>query len=291
MKPIMTLILMLAATVGVHAQLANPITIDVKLGGTGRIEFHAHNASPMPIVVVLDFPILFNYDPSARVPYRFNVPSTPRRVFDLRIRNSVNSSDYKYNYAIYTGCVNTKPTDIEYLLPVPDGVGVVASRSAFYGAAGETVPPANWYAVRFTIDGGNTVTAARKARVLEVDENSLLVSHADCTFARYRGFEPGGIRVRVSDTVLPGDVMGTVPMPLTGEGASIGMIVYFRDDRSLVPFGETYTGHSWIYVTPEFRTASARNMVFETGTAAIATHPEELVTKEMTRAERRRRGN
>lgn len=237
MKASLILLALIGAVSTTVAQnrMANPVRIMVHVRESGRIEFHSENLTHIPHTVVLDFPLLLNDEPSARLPYRFIAPDTPRRVFDLRQRSSIMPADYLHSFIWYTGCVNTKPAHIEYLLPVPEGVEVGAVRAAFHGAAGEAEPPGNRYALQFTMHKGNTVTAARKSRVLEVESNSILVSHADCTFARYSGFELGGIRVREADLVFPGGVRHRVTRNVSTSG---GLDHQGNDPRGTSQAGE-----------------------------------------------------
>lgn len=289
MKPIVPLLILhvLANLALAQDRIGNPIVIEPRVQTElGSVDFYAHNLSHVPYAVIMDFTLLLNYEPSARVPFIFNAPPTSRRVFSLRVRTKINPSDYRYTLTYSFGCVRTKPKELDYGIPVTEGTPVMVTPLPYYGGVGESEPPTSWYALGFESDEGPIpVVASRKGRVVRVQEDGIvLVAHDDCTFASYSGLSPASLSVRDADLVMPGQRIGMATERL-------GLMVYYRDDRSLEPYRkQTYTGHPWIYIKPEFWTAEGRSSIDEQQRLHSA-YPEELVVKEMTRAERRRRGN
>lgn len=289
MKPIVPLLVLhvMANLALAQDRIENPIVIEPRVQTElGTVDFYAHNLSHVPYAVIMDFTLLLNYEPSARVPFIFNAPPTPRRVFSLRVRTKINPSDYRYTMTYSMGCVRTKPKELDYGIPVAEGTSVKVAPHPYYGHVGETEPPSSWYALGFESDEGPMpVVASRKGRVVRVQEDgSVLVAHEDCTFAFYSGLSLASLSVKDADLVMPGQRIGMATARLT-------LMVYYRDDRSLEPYRkQTYTGHPWIYIKPEFRTAEGRMRIDEQQRLRSA-YPEDLVTQEMTRAERRRRGN
>jgi hypothetical protein len=288
MKPIAALLIlhMMAHVPLAQDRMENPIVIEPRSQTElGKIDFYAHNLSHVPYAVIMDFTLLLNYEPSARVPFIFNAPPAPRRVFSLRVRTKINPSDYSYTLTYAMGCVRTKPSELDYGLPVAEGTPVIVTPLPYGALVGESEPPASWYALGFQSDEGPIpVVASRKGRVVGIQaDGRVLVAHQDCTFASYSGLSPASLSVRDADQVVPGQPIGMATERL-------GLMVYYRDDRTLQPYQKkTFTGHSWIYLKPEFWTTDGRTTIDGRQTLRSA-YPDELVTKEMTRAERRRRG-
>ena len=90
------------------------------------------------------------------------------------------------------------------------------------------------------------------------------------------------------DIVNPGDPLGMASGEELGFGNQIRMLTYLRNDEPVV-FDRTNdrTIQSWHYIIPQFRTNEGEYVLIEPDKEYISDHPEEVITTEMSRRERR----
>lgn len=283
-----------------------PVEIETRRSRDGdQVEFYAQNRTNVPYTIEITFTNYQNTIPP-RNPY-YSVADAGRSTL-LRLRKSgagAGNITYQYRYRWYKGCYDSEPdTDIEYLLPVSEGhEAQLLHLSNINNYLQEEKEGAEKLGHAFRVSRGDTIFAVRKGKVSEIsdqtksatknfynkDQNYVEIVHKDCTFALYRQIRKGSIMVSAGDDVYPGDPIGIVA-DAEEEGQEYFNIIYsYSRLKKLIEQGidpSTVTTND--FYMPAYRTSSGDKRVVGHGEKVTAIHPEEVITQEMSRRERRR---
>lgn len=165
--------------------------------------------------------------------------------------------------------------------------------------------PEDWNSYRYYTHEKSTVTAMRKGIVVDIiDEhdapdmdgvsytsslNSIMIEHEDGTLAYYAGFEKGSIAVKSGETVFPGTALGQNTRIDRNRGYYVSVIIQYLNN--IVQDAETKliarSGRFYGFVTPHFTTAEGEGIILEHAREYRATAPAAIVTKEMSRREKK----
>jgi hypothetical protein len=280
-----------------------PIEVNYERNNRDGYTFYARNRTPVPIIVTIGFTDLRNLDASEALPYSRNVSGARTRLLTLSKQWSDQQSNFRYSTRYYSGCLNTDPDETEYLLPFKEGTVARASELSYLGEMVNRKAPDDWYSISFRTDHETEIHAARKGVVIDVkhgendpgsnllytsNRNTVTVVHDDCTFARYSAFRDNEVYVSEGETVYPGQPLGMMAGDEFELGNQVRMLVYYRNDESVVFNPRDADGISnWRYVKPLFRTTQNRSLHVVNGELYESIHPEEVITSEMSRRERR----
>lgn len=251
--------------------------------------------------VVIQFSQLENCDnvsPTERIEVHQSGP-----LLTLRPTNDRQYVRYAYSYRVYDHAVDPK-VDREFLYRLPFSaackakVGRTVSDTRLLQGPDKRSKPVEPHGYRFALAPGDTVYAARKGRVVEVqlpknpekrseltytrDQSMILVEHADGTVARYGSVED--IRVEAGEMVYP--------------FTPLGLASSFDGTRYFLTFGIFYRSsensteeHRFplVYLAPRFATASGDTKLAAGDTCAP--HVDNgLLTREMNKRERKKFG-
>lgn len=281
-----------------------PIEVNYETNNRDGYSFYAINRTDIPMIVTIAFTELRNLDASEALPYSRNVSGARVRLLTLSKQWSDQQSIFRYRTRYHSGCLDTEPDELEYLLPYEEGTIARATELSYLGEMVNRDVPDDWYAVSFLTENETEIYAARKGVVVNVKDgendpdsnllytsnrNTVTVVHDDCTFARYSAFRDNEIYVSEGETVYPGQPLGEMAGDEFDLGNQIQMLVYYRNDESVVFDPRDAEGVSnWHYVKPVFRTTENRSLQVTEGELYESVHPEEVITAEMGRRERRR---
>ena len=157
--------------------------------------------------------------------------------------------------------------------------------------------------VSFELNYGDTIYAARKGKVYslivpskletEIDSFHARVSNIeiyqnDCSFANYQGIH--NVLVEEDQEVEAGQPIALAGILTKTSKATLTFSVSYYDyrnrykiDSGYIPFSFNYT-----YINPTFFTKEGGVNFLEDGKAYTAVHLEEIITREMTKRERKR---
>ncbi len=303
LSTIITLLLFFALSSDSFSQQSN-VKIEVQGNSRDGYTFYATSQSSTPFIVTVNFSILENLRASTSLPFSRNVTHSRTRLFNLTREMENYRTNYRYRYRIHSGCLDTEPDDIEYLLPYPEEIKGRFGELSYVYERINIEAPQDWYSIVFHMEDETKIHAARKGTVISIrdgdnssheglvfssNRNYVVVVHDDCTFARYSVFRDDKIFVDVGDTVYPGDPLGEMAGEEFGFGNQIRLLIYYRNDESVTFNREDAEGiHNWHYVKPKFRTSTGQFQIPEPGMEYISIHPETVITEEMGRRERRR---
>ncbi len=285
MKKILLLLFILGGFVPVHSQ--------VSLEGDYEEEYYiirVESKGPGTYSVFVDVHRADNYGG----PMKQTVTvAAPREILRLKRENPTVIGRVGYRYWWIEGDVNgRRDTSFVYRLPYSEYKGIVRA----YNMKSNRSASSPYIATAFRTDKKDTIYAARKGKVIWIEDNyhapgkqevlfstdmnRVMVLHGDGTTADYLGVEKGGFLVREGDTVYP-----DTPIAIAGPFATGGYGFYFAvaypvltgvDDK---PLGRHY-------YTPVFATQDG-GKTLKNSTVYVAKVTEELITHEMTGREKK----
>lgn len=203
-----------------------------------------------------------------------------------------------YGYTYVQGCLNTKPAEVTYLLPISPGrttrIDTLYNlESAHFGKQ----QPENWRAYSMKANTGDTIFASRRGRVIDIDvqESSTFTSgvaytsfrthitleHEDCTRARYELFDKNGIIAELGQWVEAGEPLGLVnDGKAYVNGTHLRFSVYYpnltKETLKEIRKNRNYQ-YTNKYVSPVF----ANIGVPKSGQTYQSEHPQNLIFQEM----------
>jgi len=218
----------------------------------GDIDFYMENLFEMHVSATLFIKDIQGYTSSSVLPYKL-VLQAKEKVKVLALKNTdVNKHVGHFNSHISwaKGSIDAKPEKgFIYALPFRD------THRVSQGFNGQTSHKGNAkYAVDFAMDIGTEVYAARDGKVVEVVQrhnkhglamkmrqyaNYIIIEHADKTLGRYFHLKQNSAKVKLSDEVKKGDLIG-----LSGNtGRTSGPHLHFVVTRAQA-LGDEYTSAS-----------------------------------------------
>ncbi len=282
-----------------------PLKVTYDKNNKGVYTFYAENTEYMPFVIAFDFTQLNNLRASYALPRHINVFGKKNaRILKLDPVSNTGRSTFRYTFKYYTGCLDTKPDDIEYLLPLPEGTKTTARLLSYVGRHVGSETPEDWYNLLFLTNGEVPIHASRKGRVVSIrddqnftsehllftsERNYVIVVHDDCTFARYSTFKDGHIDVSIGDLVFPGDVLGLSAGDEYKFGNQVRLYVYYRNDDSILnPVENNDEFKNFFSFKPRFNTENNGSGYLEPNQEYISVHPQDIILSELSRRERKK---
>lgn len=216
---------------------------------------------------------------------------------------STNTPGYEYRWM--QGCLRTKPRNVSYLIPLGEGKSTTVYRLGnisdqyFDGEA-----PEGWASFAFSAEAGDTIYAARRGTVIEVEDyhpvssslglaytaqvNSMKVEHEDCTIGYYRLFKPKSTLAAEGFSVEAGDALGIVA---AGENYGIGThlqftVYYAKITRELLLKyrSPATTPFENAYIDPKFALTTKPAQITDRQSVTVS-HPIDVITEEMSRSQ------
>lgn len=273
--------------------------------GTGYV-FECQNNSFVNYTVTIDFSTLVNLSADVPMPYKTTVSPGNNRLFKLSVTNTGSSTNFNYSISYQKGCEKTKvDTTFAYLLPVsPSKTTRVFELTNLGEKYAQKSPPKDWYALGFKVEEGDTVFAARKGIVGEAvsdkivageslsfsrDVNYVEIQHDDCTFAKYELFKQNGVFVKVGETVQAGQPLGIISSKNFSSGTQMRMSVYYSFVENILKAGKKTDDKYYQAYVPIRFWAEGTVQKLEKSKNYTSEHPEVLITKEMSKKEKKRR--
>ena len=246
-----------------------PIGISYAEDMQGNTIFSCTNRAYCNYILEIAFPTLENAQSDHPLPYRAEVKPGVTRLFKLTKQRAADPIQFKYKTGFFKGCINPKAdTGFTYLLPISPGRTTQSYEIVSLPKENAGDPDAkNVYAVRMRMKPGDTIYAARRGIVAEVDVSSNLndsgvaggsgnyieIVHTDCSFGRYGVIKRNGSFVRPGQTVETGQAIGLVGGDKYGRGSEIRLAVHYNQviDRK---DGDAGADVYWVYVPLKFWT-------------------------------------
>ncbi|HMH32367.1 MAG TPA: M23 family metallopeptidase [Puia sp.] len=264
----------------------------------GNYDFICNNKAYCDYILDVNFTSLDNAKADQPLPYHAEVKPGSNKLFRLSKVNPANQLLFKYQVRYNKGCINPKVNqDFTYLLPVAPGKEVQAyEMQASDAPAAATGQPEkkNWYVIRLKMNPGDTIYAARRGRVTEMDvsnglndagaasagsENYIEVVHGDCSFARYGMVKKNGALVKPGQLVEAGRPLGLVGGDRYGRGSDIKLSVYYNQEQADGGLVKLY----WSYIPLIFWTKYNGKGKLKHGAIFTSEHPQAIIAQELSK--------
>ncbi|MCL2649554.1 MAG: M23 family metallopeptidase [Candidatus Azobacteroides sp.] len=262
--------------------------------------FSIRNDEPCPYTYYVKFNNKGSFDSSVRLPYLTAVKKYGDSSFYITCIKGI-TPDLAYTYNCFMGDCNAKPVfDYPYLLPISQNketeIGLLDNFSEKHNMK-RNMKTKDWYAIQFKTNKGDTIYAVRRGVVCDVKDdaeleyndysmstkdNQITICHQDNTFARYSVLSE--VLVKKGQEVEAGE-----PIAITGgekyaSGYQVRLSISYLykidnpEKEDDLPVGSAY-------VTPRFYLSSGEVKPLELKEVYISTHPQEIITKEMSKKE------
>jgi peptidase M23-like protein len=271
----------------------------------GEYEFYCDNKTFSDYTVEINFTEFINLQSNTMLPATIEVPPGMNfRLFVLQKTTHGANSHFQYHHRIYKGCPSPKKdTGFAYLLPVAPGKSArISELNSLASEIGNEAPPKDYYCLSMHVQPGDTVFAARRGRVTNTqehadlqdssysyssDENYIEIEHNDCTFGKYSVFRDDAIFVHPGDWVEAGQPIGIAGGDKYVSGPQVRFSVFYHLDQDVLDKDGNSTGKTrhWAFVPLYFWTKDNGKMRLTNRSTYTADHPEELVTREMSKKE------
>ena len=222
-----------------------PITLSYVQDAKGNTIFSCNNQAWCNYVLQFDFTSLVNARTAQAFPYQAVIKPGLHPLFTLSRENPDNAIQFRYSINYFKGCLDqAADTGFTYLLPIRPGKEAQAYEIQNPPKPETGVPPVkSFYAIRLKMKPGDTLYAARRGRVIEVDVSSDLndqgatssgdedyieIVHQDCSFAHYGVLRKDGSLVRPGQEVEAGQPIGIIGGDRYGRGSEARISVFYN---------------------------------------------------------------
>src|SRR5450631_285104 len=181
--------------------------------------------------------------------------------------------------------------DFTYLLPISPG----KNAQVYEMSPMKPTDSASWYVLRLKMKPGDTIYAARKGIVNEVQdqngandagqssigaENFIEIVQPDCSFAHYAILKKGSAMIKPGQSVKAGQPIGLVGGDSFGRGADLKFSVYYYQEESIS------SGNSRIlhYIIAQIWTKNNGKGKLKHGAVYISEFPLAVLNQEMQKA-------
>jgi len=266
----------------------------------GNYQFYCTNRAFCNYVLYVNFPVLDNLRSDQALPYRVAIRPGVNKLFKLTKLDMNTPERFNYRMGYNKGCINPviNPS-FTYLLPIAPGKAYEMENTGISHAAGKDLK--DWYVIRLKMNPGDTLYAARRGIVSEVDDNSSLndegqasagtenyveIVHQDCSFGHYGVLRKNSALVKPGQFVEVGQAIGLIGGDKYGRGSEARFSVYYNepeDSAAMANFSNINV--YWTYIPLQFWTRRNGKGKLKHGANYVAERPEQVMTQEMSKAE------
>ncbi|MCM0060346.1 MAG: M23 family metallopeptidase [Algoriphagus sp.] len=274
-------------------RVAAQVTIESERDKDNNVNLFATNTADMPYSVLLNFSDLQNMTTPGGGSTVVVANPGRSKVATLRPTLAGQGSNFRYSYSFARGNVFAKSKSLPaYLLPVPEGTRVEAVPiNPLEKRIGKEIEGNSYRGISFNLEGTTPILAPRKGVVVSLkmdvqakgenlsftaEENFLELYHEDGTFTKITVLKAGSEQVKLGQQVFPGDALALSAGENYAQGPHVRIsqvkTVLEKDQFFYRTFPITYMSDQGELEIQEFISLKA-------------VHPEELVTREMSKRE------
>ena len=273
-----------------NSSFSQMIKVSSERDESGNVVINASNADVIPYTLVFDFSNLQNLSGGAST-----VISNPgnSRVATLKRINENQGTNYSYTYSYVKGNIYAKSKiDPVYLIPLPEGITVQAQAMRSLEQRIKEEQTTTFTGVSFRFSEPSLILAPRRGIVSAMDmshnpenknlaysanENMIELYHEDGTFTRITVLRAGSEKVKIGQTVLPGQVLAESGGENYENGRHV-RVVNFRYEKEA-------SGKFQSMVFPvKYALSEGTEMTFKGQQIEVA-HPEEVIALELSKKE------
>jgi len=243
----------------------------------GAYVFSCYNHAYCNYILDLGFTTFTNLKCNQTLPFHGEIKPGYNKLFTISALDPQQATQFNYNSRYQKGCMHpVVNADFTYLMPIspgkeaqsyemsPDKLPDTSARAASKSATARNKDSVSWYVLRLKMKAGDTIFAARKGIVTELEdqsgandagqtsvntENYIELVQTDCSFARYGILKKNSALVKPGQEVKAGQPIGLVGGDSFGRGSDLRFSVYYyqQEDYS----GEAGSRH---YIVPQIWT-------------------------------------
>lgn len=295
MKYFLFLLLFFSLAAKLSAQ--SPVEVIVKQNDDKTVDFNFQKNEPGSYTLTLRFSKLNN---SGYHPRDIVITSSMGSLFTLRPIDNKTGISYSYTYRYIQGICNPPKLDTTfvYLLPHALNSEIQVIESFNIGARYlNHNAPKGWKAYYFKGEGLDSVFAVRKGVVINIvdkhdfdidalfttERNLITIEHPDGSKVTYKGFAKGKIAVEKGDEVLPHTFLGSLKNDHDMGDEMLSLMMFYLSKTGF----EEGEDIEYTYFTPIFYTSKGVQKLLH-GEEYIVSSSDEIVTKEMSRKEKKK---
>lgn len=280
------------------------VSIESKTNDDKSIDLSYTKDKPGTYTISLEFTNVENCDISN---YKTEVRGYSGNLYRLRPLDKSRGIRYSMRYYTVMGELNPRiDTLFRYTLPFKNGKKVKIYEAGNIGEKYLGQEKAlNWKSYVVHSEKPDTICSMRKGIVVRVKNeyddnsstnahytsmrNSVVVEHADGTFAEYKGFKKNGIFVKLGETIYPQTELG-ITEKYDLKSYRLDFSVYYLSDIALKENrNQTLKGYksNYKYLMPNFVTQDGENTI-ESKKEYITSANEAIITQEFSRSEKKK---
>lgn len=296
-------LLCILATCSFSAQAQRPLKVSYERNSNGEYVFYAENTTNKVYHVVVSLDRLVGLTCGCQLPYSTNVRLGRSQLFKLTKDGMAGNTDFSWSWSYNEGYANPKVNEkVVYALPVAPGKQTrTIPLQSLSKTFGDKEPPADYYAVGFSLNLGDTIFASRGGTVEEIkdglesekdqlrfsrERNRIRIRHKDNTVGYYSIFKNKSFLVEEGQEVEAGTPLGLATGENYTSGPHVRMWVQYLSFNVKLPKKERYR---WGYVTPQFATANEGNVVVKGNATYEGMLNESLIVQELSKRELKKR--
>jgi Peptidase family M23 len=220
----------------------------------GGYVFSCVNYAYCNYILDLKFTSFTNVKSDQPLPFHAEVKPGYNKLFTISAIDPQAAVLFKYNSGFQKGCMRPNINrDFIYLFPISPG----SSAQVYEMSPDKTVDSASWYVLRMKMKPADTIYAARKGIVNDLQdqngandagqvsigtENFIEIAQADCSFARYGILKKNSAFVKPGQLVKAGQAIGLVGGDTYGRGSDLRFSVYYYQEDNGAP-GQSAISH------------------------------------------------
>ena len=267
----------------------------------GNYNFSCNNKAYCNYILEIGFTSLDNATSDHPLPYRAVVKPGMNKLFKLSKQRPGDPVQFKYKIGYFSGCLDPKvDTGFTFLLPISPGKSTQAYEVGTLPKQNAGDPQMkNVYAVRLRMKPGDTIFAARRGTITEMDvssnlndsgvvsahsDNYIEIVQGDCSFAHYGIIKRNGSFVKPGQVVEAGQPIGLVGGDKYGRGAEIRLDVHYNQTTDQSDGSGSGAGSAdiyWVYVPLKFWTKKNGKGMLKHGATYTSEWPKTILTQEI----------
>jgi Peptidase family M23 len=253
------------------------IEIKYETDAKGSTVFSCINYAYCNYILDLGFGTFKNLKCDRSLPFHEEVKPGYTKLFTISPIDALLPTQFNYSSKNQKGCMHPEVnSDFTYLLPIspgkeaqsyemsPDKLPDTANHKVAGTTTNKSRDSVSWYVLRLKMKSGDTIYAARKGTVTELQdqsgandagqisvstENYIEIVQADCSFARYGILKKNSALVKPGQTVKAGQPIGLVGGDSFGRGSDLRFSVYYYQEEN-----KTEQNGGRHYIVPEIWT-------------------------------------
>jgi hypothetical protein len=266
------------------------IEIKYESDSKGGYVFSCFNSAFCNYILDLGFTSFDNLKSDQPLPFHGELKPGYNKLFTISAVDPQSTVLFKYKSGSQKGCMHPDINhDFVYLLPIGPGMSTQVYEMS---PDNKQADSASWYVLRLRMKPGDTIYAARKGIVNEIQdqssandagqsnigaENYIEIAQPDCSFARYGILKKNGAMVKPGQLVKAGQAIGIVGGDSYGRGSDIKFSVYYyQEDNNIL--NQQPVSH---YIITQIWTKNNGKGKLKHGAVYISEFPAAILNQEM----------